>query len=88
LQRLPPRARRFIETYGWVDFDGYVSKDAFLLSGDHDRFTNHADSPNTICRENDMVAARPIPAGEELTCDYRDHYPDWERRVGRAPVGA
>lgn len=46
-----------------------------VLSGDNDRFTNHADAPNTEVvlpngPEARVIAARDIAAGEEITCDY------------------
>jgi SET domain-containing protein len=46
-----------------------------LLSGDHDRFTNHSDHPNTQVEgtstpEARVFAARDIAEGEEITCDY------------------
>lgn len=46
-----------------------------VLSGDHDRFTNHSETPNTrVLLPNGpqalVVAARDIAPGEELTCDY------------------
>jgi hypothetical protein len=45
----------------------------YVLSGDDDRFTNHADEPNTREAENgyDSVAIRDIQAGEEITWSYR-----------------
>ena len=45
---------------------------AFLLSSDDDRFTNHSDCPNTGMEGcDDMIALRDIHPGEEITCDYR-----------------
>lgn len=48
------------------------SSNAFLLSSDDDRFTNHSDQPNTRMEGDDMVALRDIHPGEEITCDYRE----------------
>lgn len=47
----------------------------FVLSGDHDRFTNHSDDPNShVILPNGphamTVASRNIAPGEEITCDY------------------
>ena len=41
---LPDRAKEFIEMYAYrcLDLDGQ-----FVLSGDHARFLNHCDNPNT-----------------------------------------
>ena len=45
----------------------------FVLCGDNAKFMNHADVPN--CDDppdKDLtITRRAIPAGEELTCDYR-----------------
>ena len=44
-----------------------------FLDADEGRFMNHADQPNTDFRGADFgIALRDIPAGEELTCDYRE----------------
>jgi hypothetical protein len=60
----------------------YCSRDegdrGYLFCGDDARFWNHADEPNTVdgylpgTEEWAVYAARDIPAGEELTCDYRE----------------
>ena len=47
----------------------------FVLSGDHDRFTNHSDNPNSeVILPNgphaSVIASRDIAMGEEITCDY------------------
>ena len=64
---LPPAARAFLGTYSYesVDFPGRT-----VLSGDHARFLNHSDAPNTAVRHLETIAARAIADGEEITCDY------------------
>ena len=43
---------------------------ATVLCCDHATFLNHGHDPNTVERPFASVAARPIAAGEEITCDY------------------
>ncbi|TKD21956.1 SET domain-containing protein [Rhodobacter capsulatus] len=42
----------------------------FRLGNDGDMFMNHSDDPSLIDRGEEMVAARDLAAGTELTCDY------------------
>ncbi len=47
------------------------ARQAFVLSGDDDRFTNHSDDPNTAEEGGyDSYAKRDIQAGEEITWNY------------------
>lgn len=49
----------------------YGSDKGFVLEGDYGQFLNHSDTPNMIHTSGDeMVAARDIAKGEEMTCDY------------------
>jgi uncharacterized protein len=53
----------------WAYFD--LTTREFVLSGDDDRFTNHADDPNTtILEDGCTIANRDIQAGEEITTNY------------------
>jgi SET domain-containing protein len=49
-----------------------AGKRRFILSSDDDRFSNHADDPNTIQDGETMYACRDIKYGEEITCNYRE----------------
>lgn len=58
----------------------------YILCGDDQRFTNHADVPNTVClidkvsthpEDLDCYASRDISAGEEITNDYTEFDMDW-----------
>ena len=71
---LPEAFRAFIVTYGYLSpaFPG-----SYVLSCDHAKFMNHADAPNTAIDGDVTRAARPIAAGEELTCDYRAFVDGW-----------
>ena len=68
---MPVAARAFIETYAYPE---QVGSETYLLDGDHARFMNHSETPNTDC-EIDTVATRDIAVGEELLCDYRQFHP-------------
>lgn len=48
-----------------------VTQNAFILSGDNDRFMNHSETPNIRDDGLRMYSQRHISANEELTCDYR-----------------
>jgi hypothetical protein len=45
--------------------------------GDDAKFLNHSDDPNTHERRLSSIAARPIFAGDEITCDYGALCVDW-----------
>ena len=66
--QLPPNARRAMEYYS------YHCKVAgiHVLSSDDDRFTNHADDPNSIFVDGVTIAVRDIQVGEEVTMNYDD----------------
>ncbi|WOI53423.1 SET domain-containing protein [Parvularcula sp. LCG005] len=62
-------AKLFFEryTYALPDYPGY-----FVLDADEARFMNHADRPNCdFANHHAAIALEDIPAGTELTCDYR-----------------
>lgn len=61
----------YLETY----CEYFPEHGVLVLSGDNDRFTNHSDDPNSVVvlpngPEAQVIAARDIAAGEEITCDY------------------
>ena len=49
----------------------YAERAQFVLGADGDYFMNHANDPTLTDRGNTMIAARYLPIGTELTCDYR-----------------
>lgn len=65
-----------------------VKTDKYILCFDDARFFNHSDNAN--CAEiespNDSeginIAAKDIPVGEELTCDYREFDTDFYHKIG------
>lgn len=70
VQEMPPHLRRFIHTYSTL----HAGLGLWVLCGDSGRHFNHSDKPNTRSLGiafGDDVAAQDIPAGTELTSDYR-----------------
>jgi SET domain-containing protein len=70
LDELPPRMREFLRVYStW-----HAESGLWVLCGDNGRHFNHSDTPNTISKGiafGDDIAAYDLPAGTELTSDYR-----------------
>ena len=70
LQSLPDIMQEFLRTYSTLHADLRL----WVLCGDNGRHFNHSDSPNTRSLGiafGDDVAAEDLPAGTELTSDYR-----------------
>lgn len=66
---LPELARQFWQTYAFRNLQGYM-----VLCGDHGRFVNHSDTPNSKEGPNGVsIAAVLIRNGEEIT----DNYGSW-----------
>ncbi len=70
LDQLDPTTREFVERYG---YDMRNHPDHIALDADEGRFMNHCNKPNTDFSHPDYgFALEDIPAGTELTCDYRE----------------
>lgn len=70
LQEMPEALQRFLRTYSTLH-DGMK---LWVLCGDNGRHFNHSETPNTRSLGpafGDDVAAVDMPAGTELTSDYR-----------------
>lgn len=70
LQDMPEALQHFLRTYSTLH-DGLK---LWVLCGDNGRHFNHSDAPNTRSLGiafGDDVAAEDMPAGTELTSDYR-----------------
>jgi hypothetical protein len=70
IDSLPEQAQVFLMTYcTWHEESGL-----YVLCGDNGRYFNHSEQPNTasagVCFGDDIAAA-DLPAGVELTTDYR-----------------
>lgn len=65
----PAHVQEFFERYTY-EMPDYP--DCVVLDADEGRFMNHSDRPNADFSSHDVgIATRDIPAGEEITCDYR-----------------
>lgn len=73
---LPAHIGEYIDRYSYPMKD---DPNTLVLEIDNGRFMNHnEDTPNTDFKSWDYgYATRDIALGEELTCDYRDFYPDF-----------
>ena len=89
---LPAPVRDFIRHFSYLTPDAHE----FILSGDHARFMNHAENPNTGAPSDEglsvtTIALWDLAAGEELTCDYRKFDGDVAWKLGlvarEAPPG-
>lgn len=71
LSELPAAIQDFVRIYGFKEIvDGAL---VYTMCGDHSKFMNHADAPNTITDPGNRlveIACRDIAPGEELTCNY------------------
>jgi hypothetical protein len=84
IDRLPEPARSNLLDHVYLN----DASGQFVLCADNARFMNHADDPNTVgvhesgAIEGYDIATRDIPAGEEMTCDYRSFDAHVERKLG------
>lgn len=64
---LPQMVQYYLRVFAYYD------SGRWMMSGDHGRFINHSDNANTITGRfrADLIAARDISKGEEITEDYR-----------------
>ena len=70
LKAMPPRLRDYVMTYS----NFHQRRGLWVLCGDNGRHFNHSDTPNTLSLGiafGDDLAAADLPAGTELTTDYR-----------------
>lgn len=68
LASVPAHFREFLERY---TYDHPTDPERIVLDCDEGRFMNHSATPNVdLTNPHRGIAARPIRAGEELTCDY------------------
>ena len=70
LEEMPEILQDFLRTYSTLD----AGQRLWVLCGDNGRHFNHSDDPNTRSLGiafGDDVAAFELPAGTELTSDYR-----------------
>lgn len=74
IAKLPGAAQAYLAMYAYpsADLGGKL-----VLSGDHARFLNHSDDPNTQEFPFLSVARKTIDAGDEITCDYGAFCAGW-----------
>jgi len=68
LPALPPPVHSFLQKYAYRS----VKTAELIVNIDLARHMNHADVPSLVTdSESNYYAAYDLPAGTELTCDYR-----------------
>jgi uncharacterized protein len=69
-----PLVKDFLDKYAYPSPDnpGYL-----VYETDNGRFMNHFTTPNLDFSDDVAKALRDIAAGEELTCNYADFYPEY-----------
>jgi len=70
LNEMPPALQRYLRTYSTL----HAEQKLWVLCGDNGRHFNHSEQPTTRSLGiafGDDVAAADLPAGTELTSDYR-----------------
>jgi SET domain-containing protein len=81
-----PLVKDFLDKYAYPSPDrpGYI-----VYETDNGRFMNHTETPNLDFSDSGgAVALRDIAAGEELTCNYADFYPEFELMPGGEEIAA
>lgn len=69
LPSLPAPMHSFLRMYGYRT----VESNELIVNLDLSRHMNHADNPNLVSdAQSNYYAAADLPAGTELTCDYRE----------------
>ena len=66
VDRFPEEEKRTV--FRHAEFIKHLN--VFRLGNDGDIFMNHSAMPSLVDQGEEMVAARDLPAGAELTCDY------------------
>lgn len=81
-----PLVKDFLDKYSYPSPD----RPSFLVyETDNGRFMNHIDTPNLDFSDSGGARAlRDIQAGEELTCNYADFYPQFELMPGGEEIVA
>jgi len=82
IAELPASAQVMLKRYTYRGRGGHALINGVYFCNDDGRFMNHSDTPTLVYRDTDAswVAARDLPVGTELTCDYRlfEDPSDWE----------
>jgi SET domain-containing protein len=70
-EELPAHIQDWLKTYA------YLQGGLWVLCGDHAKFVNHSDHPNSVTVGDESIALRDIAAGEEIVENYREFCEDW-----------
>ena len=76
---LPEPAKAMLRTYAYRELEHH----SWVLCGDNARHMNHSFDSNVKSSGlwSEDRAVRDIRAGEEMTIDYRDFDPDFEKEA-------
>ncbi len=82
----PPAAQDYLKIYTYVAV--MDERRMMILCADNSRHVNHAGAPNLVDTPDGLqeIAARDIPAGKELTCDYFASDLEAAAKLGRENV--
>jgi SET domain-containing protein len=81
----PPQLKELFDRYSYPSQD----RPGFLVyEVDNGRFMNHAEDPNTDFAGIGGRALEDIAAGEEITCNYAEFYPDFRAAQSAAQDSA
>ncbi len=61
----------------WLGTYAYLQGGVWVLCGDHAKFVNHSEMPNSVTVGDESIALRDIAAGEEIVENYREFCEDW-----------
>ena len=76
----PEAQRRLMERYSYPVAAG---SSVMIYETDNGRFINHSEDPNTDCTDPAIVTARrDIAAGEEITNNYAEFWPEYFQLPG------
>lgn len=76
----PETQRQLMERYSYPVSSG---SSVMIYETDNGRFVNHSEAPNMGCADPTLgVALRDIEAGEEITNDYAEFWPEYFQLPG------
>lgn len=78
IKSFPPNTQEYLRIYAW---SSRTNPHGVYYDMDNGRFMNHNPDPNLLPPEDgndfELYATQNIPAGAELTCDYRKFEPNF-----------
>lgn len=70
-EQLPEHTKDWLRTYA------YLQADTWILCGDHAKFVNHSETPNSVTMGDQSIALIDIAIGDEIVENYREFCDDW-----------